>query len=135
MLQISSYTYAALALTVASLLSAGCGDSGPQLGFVEGTILLDGKPLAEADVEFQPQDGSPSYGTTDSSGHYELAYTPGKQGAMVGKHVVLITTYKELGGDRFLEERLPERYHSESELTAEVEPGSQTIDFLDLKSK
>jgi hypothetical protein len=126
------------------LPAAGCGDSGPELGRVTGTVTLDGKPLPKAKVEFQPGAGSPSYGETDENGHYELMYALRKPGAMVGRHVVQITTERMDRSDptpanpdgeliSYPEILLP-RYHAESELEREVKSGSQTIDFP-LKSK
>lgn len=116
---------------------AGCGGGGPELGEVTGTVTLDGRPLANAKVEFQPgPGGSPSEGTTDENGRYELVYGVGKLGAMVGGHEVRITTYRmEAADDEGLKpaieypEVLPPQYHEESELRAEVKPGSQAIDW------
>ena len=38
-----------------ALLVGGCGDGGPPMGKVSGTVTLDGQPLAGAEVEFAPQ--------------------------------------------------------------------------------
>ncbi len=128
---------------LALLPAAGCSDSGPALGTVSGTVTLDGNPLPNAEVEFQPvAEGSPSYGTTDENGHYELAYGVGKPGAMVGKHEVRISTYRQDAADDEglspaieYPELLPPKYNEESELTREVKSGSnEGVDF-DLKSK
>ena len=50
-----------------SMSLAGCGNS-PPLGTVSGRVTLDGQPLAETTVEFQPASGSPAYGVTDAEG-------------------------------------------------------------------
>jgi len=134
------------ALALVTLFIAGCGGgSDVDLAQVEGTVTLDGKPLAGVNLEFTPageSGGSPSYssGPTDANGHYKLMYTFDKPGAMVGKHTVRITTAAPEGEDdeeddeTVIEEKLPARYNAKTELTADVQPGSNTIDF-DLKSE
>ncbi|MFW6172061.1 MAG: carboxypeptidase-like regulatory domain-containing protein, partial [Planctomycetota bacterium] len=86
-------------LVLVSLFCLGCGDSGPERGYVEGTVTMDGEPLPDAVVTFQPEDtGRPSYGKTDENGHYELQYTSDKKGALVGMHRVTISTFERGGG-------------------------------------
>ena len=128
---------------LALLPAAGCGDGGPELGTVSGTVTLDGKPLPNAKVEFQPvAKGSPSDDTTDENGYYELAYGVDKPGAMVGMHEVRISTCREEAGDDeglspVIEypELLPPKYNEESELTCEVKSGSNQGVNFNLKSK
>lgn len=132
-------------LTVIGVFSIGCGGGGPGLAPVEGTIKLDGKPLKNAEVSFEPQleageEGSVSTGTTDENGHYELRYTLHKEGALIGKHLVKIrtaaTTYDEEDNEVQSEEKVPAKYNANAkdnpEMTVEVESGGSTIDF-DLK--
>jgi hypothetical protein len=115
--------------------TAGCGGGGPELAPVEGTVTLDGTPLPNAWVVFQPQGtGSPSSGITDEEGHYELLYAMGREGAMIGRHTVRVTTYAQGQADAngeptFTPERVPPRYNSQTELTCEVKSGSNTFDF------
>ena len=119
------------------LLAAGCGDCGPELGRVTGTVTLDGKPLSNARIEFQPgPGGSPSADRTDENGYYELMYSVGRPGAMLGEHVVQITTEWEDAADPDgaappieYPEILHPNYHADTVLTATVKPGSQTIDW------
>ena len=117
----------ALALSV-----TGCF-RGPKLGTVTGTVTLDGEPLENAEVVFQPTGGSPSVATTDSAGQYELEYTKDKPGAVVGTHIVRITTQTtsidESGNEVQIPQRVPERYNYRSELFREVKPGENKIDF------
>lgn len=69
----------------------GCGPSGPPLGEVTGTVMVDGKPAPGVDVMFAPVDGGrSSSGVTDDSGHYELAYSTSGAGAVIGSHNVVI---------------------------------------------
>ncbi|MFH1267628.1 MAG: carboxypeptidase regulatory-like domain-containing protein [Planctomycetota bacterium] len=135
-MKLSSRTALILASLCVSSLAAGCADGGPKLGQVSGTVTLDGQPLAPAKVEFQPQEagGSPSYGTTDESGRYELTFSLDRPGAMIGKHLVRITTYRQLssqdpGGPGELPERVPPKYNANSELIREVESGHNSFDF------
>jgi hypothetical protein len=117
---------------------AGCGGAPAT---VEGTVTLDGQPLAGADVTFQPtfEGGLPAYGLTDGSGHYVLNMSMNESGAMAGEHEVRISMAPTAGmdemdggGDEAAGERpatLPEKYNLESELKETVKPGPNTIDF------
>jgi hypothetical protein len=81
---------------LALLWLAGCGSSGPRVEFVEGVILLDGKPVESAVVSFSPEGsaGLPAMGMTDRSGIFRLTTIrggrPGK-GAVMGDYVVTAT--------------------------------------------
>jgi hypothetical protein len=116
---------------------AGCSGS-PATARVTGTVTFDGKPLANAGVEFLPEDGSrSSFGETDASGKYELKFSASAIGAIPGKHKVVIRTGssddgvdRESSGGK--KETLPARYNSASELTAELKGGNNVVDF-DLK--
>jgi hypothetical protein len=113
----------------------GCGqDSGPALGKVTGTVTLDGKPLPGASVTFYPaNEGRPSQGTTDESGKYTLRFTGSKEGAMLGQHTVQVEVGVPVGeGETQPASNLPQlpaKYNKNTELTAEVKRGSNTIDF------
>ncbi len=43
---------------VGCCLVVGCADPGPPTKYVSGSVTLDGEPLEDAFVEFQPGDGS-----------------------------------------------------------------------------
>ncbi len=122
-------TYAAILL---ALVSSGCG-SRDDLGRVSGSVTLDGEPLEEAFVQFEPTapGGSTSYGRTDGNGNYSLMFSRSAEGASLGENRVRITTFDLVdGGDRAsLPEKVPARYNRDSELVVTVEPGSNTFDF------
>ena len=131
-----------LSLSLLFLSACGGGSDTPPLGAVSGVVTLDDKPLADAEVTFQPEKGRPSLGKTDSQGNYTLAYTVNENGALIGPHQVIITTAVEAFSDETGEgqdrearpEILPPKYNAQTTLTAEVKPGANTIDFP-LKSK
>ncbi len=116
---------------------AGCGKpAGPELAKVQGVILLDGQPLPEARVIFQPSGAhaSPSIGQTRPDGSFELAFNRRRRGAMLGTHRVRITTTAittdPRGRESVIPERLPPRYHAHSELTYEVKSGANRFEIL-----
>ncbi len=124
-----------------SLLSlAGCGSRppGPPLANVSGVVTLDGQPLSEASILFEPVGkGRPSLGVTDGAGRYQLEFTPGTAGALPGKHLVQISTWQE-GYDNGTvhpakPERVPESYNRKAATTPEmlrdVAGEGTTIDF------
>jgi hypothetical protein len=117
-------------VTVATIaiLVTGCGGTrAPPLGRVEGTVTLDGAPLPAAMIVFTPDgQGRSSTAVTDTGGYYSLSFLRDIKGANVGSHTVRITT---ANGKRGVQEILPARYHRRTELTAKVEPGTNTIDF------
>ena len=86
----------------ALLIAVGCSKSEPMNEQVEGTVKLDGAPLANVVVEFVPnlkQDTQApiSTATTDASGHFQLMCANEKPGAIIGPHNVLI--HGRRGGD------------------------------------
>jgi hypothetical protein len=134
-----------LFLFVLTSLAAGCG--GSKVGLVSGKVTLDGKPLPNARINFQPigdtaYTGVGSFGQADEHGEYTLKLIDGKAtGAIVGKHRVAISAYDEgkapdPSDDRKKgpPDRVPLRYNVQTELTFDVKPGPNTANF-DLKSR
>src|SRR5436190_18839311 len=112
-------------VVTAVLLIAGCGGSDVQLGDVTGHVTLDGQPLPNALVRFQPEKGGrSSQGITDDQGHFKLDYSSRFEGALVGKSKVMITTGSLEDRTRRASETVPKKYNDESELTAEVKRGN-----------
>lgn len=81
-------------LLIALLSVTGCSGTPsdqPDTVAVDGTVTLDGEPLANALVTFSPtKDGRPSSGATDESGYFELQYTADVPGAVPGEHIVTV---------------------------------------------
>ncbi|MEQ1828561.1 MAG: hypothetical protein ABL921_21545, partial [Pirellula sp.] len=118
--------------------ATGCGGE-EGLGKVNGVVTLDGKPLPDATVEFNPEGGKglTSYGRTDKSGAYYMMATRSDKGAAVGKNKVSITTYDlaDNGGKiSSIPEMVPTKYNKSTELEVDVRSGSNKFDF-DLKTE
>ena len=109
------------------LLTAGCGEM--KVAPVTGTVTLDGKPLANASVRFQPTGGGrPSAGFTDEDGVYVLDYSMTEAGAEVGSCQVIIATggggdYDESGQvtKQQTKNQIPAKY-AKDPVVVEVEP-------------
>jgi hypothetical protein len=120
------------------LVVAGCNGQG--IAPVSGRITLDGRPLANAVVLFEPNDdrhnpGMGSTGETDAYGRYELRQIqPDRAGALVGRHRVTIRTAVH-GKEHNGQELIPRMYNIDSKLECDVPPsGRQDADFT-LSSK
>jgi hypothetical protein len=128
----TGFSHLSLVLGNCLVLLVGCNTpEHPDVGRVSGVITLNGQPLAEATVMFQPTQGRASIATTDSAGKYSLTYLDGVPGALLGTHKVIIRTEipGEDGQPPIAKEKLPKKYHELTELTAEVKKGSNTFNF------
>lgn len=106
---------------------AGCGTGGPEIVPVSGRVTLDGRPLENADVVFQPAGANrPSSGRTDKDGLYQLMYKRGIEGARVGEHTVFITVSPEVVRKP---PRIAAKFNTQSELHREVKSGQNEFDF------
>jgi hypothetical protein len=127
-------------------LVAGCG---PRYKLIpaQGILKIDGQPAAEINVMFMPDSvgegkgfGPTSYGMTDQSGRFVLRTTDGREGAVVGRHRVILsdTTIEQLSQEREEElkrqrkwppqQRLDDRYGTiAAGVTAEVKEGGGEI--------
>ncbi|HEV3236975.1 MAG TPA: hypothetical protein VGZ25_08305 [Gemmataceae bacterium] len=128
------------------LVPIGCGKD-YKLAPVSGRVMMDSRPLANAEVRFVPtsgQDIPDSVATTDDEGHYEL-HAGESLGAVVGEHHVMISLDPRKNKRVFMAEGkmragapgelLPSQYNRDSKLTCTVPPeGKKDADF-DLKSK
>jgi hypothetical protein len=129
-----------VALALALVLVGGCRQGWQYNEQVEGTVKLDGAPVANALVRFVPDDpkiqGPASSGYTDEKGHFTLACENGKPGAVLAKHNVLVLAGR--GGDEAAATRrvnIPAAYGSplNTPLQVEVTADKHTYD-LDLRS-
>ncbi|MFO0967310.1 MAG: DUF6795 domain-containing protein [Gemmataceae bacterium] len=78
------------------LFQSGCRKAPPEFTPVEGVVLLDGKPLPQALVEFAPQLSEwgaemNSRAITDENGRFRLeGVDKGREGAAVASHKVAV---------------------------------------------
>jgi len=114
---------------------AGCGrDDGPKLASVTGKITIDGKPVAGAGIQLisQEPNGSVSYGRTDESGEYEMAFGQNRMGAFPGRNKVILNSDSRVsvGGENYDgAEVFPPKYNTRSEEFVDVKDGTNVFDF------
>jgi len=83
-----SRTVAVISLLLAAGL-VGCG--GSRTSAVEGVVLLDGKPLVGAAIQFVPQEtGRDATGETDKNGEFVMSTFNPRDGVVPGDYKVVI---------------------------------------------
>ncbi len=122
-------------LIFVAICTPGCSSSDGRSG-VEGKVTYDGQPLAIATITFIPTAvGGISCGGVIEKGQYKVEP---KFGPMVGPHRVEIRWAKPTGkksknefGEEIekREEGLPDKYHANSTLSAEIKSGTNKLDF------
>lgn len=133
-----------LFLSLCIALAIGCG-GGDSIAPVSGVVTLDDKPVAQADIQFQPMGdadnlnpGPGSVATTDDAGHFVLQTIKGEPGAIIGNHRVVISSHHEQRpsnndsgiGEPVFKDPIPARYNAETTLTFEVpEDGTSEANF------
>jgi hypothetical protein len=140
----------ACALFAATIGCSGGGDFAP----VSGVVTLDGKPYSKAAVSFQPvgdkdnpYPGRGSSAYTDENGRYVLTSDNTTDGAVVGKHLVRITTrYDQMPGEPGVgspdnaalivrRDPIPVEWNAESKVQFDVPPGGTDEANFDIKTK
>ncbi len=125
---------------------AGCGSreyEGKQRIALKGKVTVDGEPMDAGTISFIPldtQNNRPSGGSI-LGGVYDV---PEPMGANEGSYKVEIHWQKPTGkkmkaidSDELIEQRkegLPDKYHKNTELTAEIKSDTKEINF-DLSTK
>jgi hypothetical protein len=119
-----------------SILLLGCAQS--KYAPVAGTITMDGKPLANVVVNFQPSGsdlnpGPGSTGRTNANGEYSLRLIGGGAGAVLGWHRVEVNPVVESSPDDdrapAAKVKIPTKYNRKTELQFEVKRGDNKADF------
>jgi hypothetical protein len=121
-------------------LTTGCGK--PPIR-IEGNVALDGEPVADGSISFEPVDGQGSVtGGTIAAGRYVIegdpAFTPGEK---VVRIVGVRKTGRKLPNPEakgeFIDEvemHIPSEYNTDSQLTVKITEGPNTHDFKLQKS-
>ena len=125
-------------LTLAAALHgvAGCSD-GPAYGDVTGEVTLDDAPLREGVVRFVPVDGNtPTASALIENGQFRVPVPAGNHRVEISAPKLPrgINSSEEMKRGTVdegaaLEELIPQRYNTKSELTAEVKKGANKVSY------
>jgi hypothetical protein len=140
--------------TTLLIAAAGCGQGGntltiPELVPISGKVLLDGKPLAAAQVFFLPKGttgGQMCYASTGDDGSFALKYVNGAEGCPKGEFVMQISKLLTPDGKPIPEGQtaadvaavdiIPRRYKDpESPMNSVMVSGPKTDFNIELKSR
>jgi hypothetical protein len=135
----SGIQFLSFSLLIVLTTMSGCGDGRIPLGKVNGTVNIDGKPLAKGQIVFVT-DSRRAFGSIEDGKIVEVTTYKSGDGVAIGKHQVSIRPKVDesammslpSGKSPFsLDESVPEKYHkaSTSELTAEISRGDNTLEF------
>jgi hypothetical protein len=123
-------------LLLACLATGGCSQA-PSMGDVRGTVTLDGTPVAEGSIRFEPingqtgtaggfiKDGKFETRVPIATHRVEISAVKAPPGIKVDRHNKIEYTVVQL---------IPEKYNSKSTLTLEVKAGL-TEKAFDLKTR
>lgn len=122
-----------LAILVLTSL-AGCNRSNAKPEYpVTGTVMFDGKAVETGTVLFRAAEGDQrGFSGAIQNGNYELKATAGKMKVQITATRLIPGKFEELNpGEKSPvgEMYIPARYNTLSELTAEVQAGSNKFDF------
>ena len=117
------------------LYLSGCGSKLPT---VEGTVTLDGAPLADARIVFEAPDRATAFAKTDDDGKYDVM-TASQRGLEAGIYKIAVSAYKTRSGGSespIPVLKTPKKYNSSqtSGLEADVKTGRNTDVNLQLQS-
>jgi hypothetical protein len=117
---------------------SGCLRGNPKTAVVKGIVTYNGKPVPNGTVLFIPQTPGPTAtGEINADGSYSLTTFAKGDGAVLGKHKVVIQAIQNMGS-RLPEDRtplppplVPDKYTSPatSDLEADVQAKENTLDF------
>lgn len=130
----------AVACAALACAVGGCGRGGAS-AVVEGTVLLNGQPLADAQVQLLPRgdDGLGAHtATTDAGGHFTIRADAANNPVKPGPYVVVVTKLAMKSGAAgmgALVNEVPPVYQARARtpLTVEVQPGANQLPPFDLK--
>lgn len=131
--------FLALAAAPLALLPMGCGNSGPPMARVSGTVTYKGKPVPKGTVSFaaMAEGRRNATGQLDANGHYQLQTENPGDGAELGDYQVAFFSHDEPLLDYTpkvpvkVERLIPEKYENPktSGLKRTVTSGSNNFNF------
>lgn len=115
-------------LLMAAALFMGCSSSDEPVGYVKGRVTHKGQPVTSGSVTFspigatakEPRAGKAAAGTLDANGEFELSTFDIGDGAVTGRHHVVLSP-------EAIEKPLPKGKLTPSEV--EVKEGSNELSF------
>ena len=138
----------ALAAAAVALTPLACGESGPEMARVTGTVTYKGKPVPKGTVAFVSTNPSRPNATAklDANGYYRLQTRNPGDGAELGDYDVTISARDDptenIGGQNVIPQFMPKKAAKPQRLTPEkyenpktsglrktVKSGSNTFDF------
>jgi hypothetical protein len=125
------------------MLSAGCGGADDfETAHVRGTVACNGKPLTMGIVSFQPispngkMAGKAGYGLIQGDGSFVVSTYGTEDGAVVGRHKVMVLPPAESDRDDAPREVRATRrslcYQNRKEITLEVKGGGRNEFSIDV---
>jgi hypothetical protein len=127
-----AFTWTA-AVAIAALVAIGCGHKRP---VVEGSVTLDGVPIAMGGIRIIPADGKgPTAGGEIMAGRYRMETTEGPKKVWINfaqKDGTKVLDPETMGSGRMIDryvESVPDRYNTKTELEIMIKPGLNTHDF------
>jgi hypothetical protein len=100
------------------LFAAGCGSAGPSPVKVTGQVLLDGNPMPDGDIYFQPDDGRVPVSSKIVEGRYSVQPLPCVYRVLI--HQQRDSGKKNMYGKPQMKSTIPARYNVDTELKATV---------------
>lgn len=125
------------AIALLPVVNAGCGSGLKEFPCetASGVVLCKGKPVREAQVYFTPKAkgksaevGKPGFSWTDEEGRFVLSTYGEGDGAVVGEHVVRVTTGSKFPCDCIGEE-------TRDLMTVQIKEGEKNEFTIDLPPK
>lgn len=119
----------AATFAAAAVFVVGCGQSGPKMLEVTGTVTYDGKEVSDGDILFAPDDNTVGpEGGKIVAGKYALKVKEGKNAVKITATRVVPGKKGPLGED-WVEQYIPEKYNDKTELSADVGGGKTEHNF------
>ncbi len=126
----------ALAGVALSVGLIGCGPAGDAKYTVTGSVTFDDQPVKQGMAVFYPTDtGADADVTQIRDGHFNLQMKPGpKKVEITANREIVPKRIGPMGGPD-MEQYIPAKYNSKTELKAQVEKKSKNEMKFELKSK